>query len=87
MLLYVLRDRTDEEQAQAIYDMRINIREKHHDIRTRGDIIRDLWLMVEEIAEDVGRSAKASKKARKRRDEDIELDDDYRPKKKQGRRK
>ena len=86
VLLYVLRDRTDEEQAQAIYDMRTNIREKHRDIRTRSDIVRDLWLMIEEIEEDLGRAAKASKKARKRRDDDMQLDEDYRPKK-QGRRK
>ncbi|KAI1791297.1 hypothetical protein LXA43DRAFT_1094676 [Ganoderma leucocontextum] len=89
VLLYVLRDRSEEEQAQAIYDMRTGIRDKHHDIRTRSDVVRDLWAMVEEIAEGLERTAKKSKKARKRRDEegeDMDFDDDYRPKK-QGRRK
>ncbi|KAM5543199.1 hypothetical protein V8D89_003073 [Ganoderma adspersum] len=86
VLLYVLRDRTDEEQAQAVYDMRSGIRDKHHDIRTRQDIIRDLWTMMEEFSEAAEPVSKASKKVRKRRDAgDMDLDEDYRPKK--GRRK
>ncbi|PIL34001.1 hypothetical protein GSI_03709 [Ganoderma sinense ZZ0214-1] len=86
VLLYVLRDRSPQEQAQAIYDLRSGIRDKHHDIRTRGDIIRDLWMMIDELSEDVVEEVKPSKKSRKQRDDAMDLDDDYRPKKK-GRRK
>ena len=83
----MLRDWKVEAQAQAIYDMRSGIRDKHHDIRTRQDIIRDLWTMVEEFSDHAEPASNASKKVRKRQDpQDIDLDEDYRPKK-QGRRK
>lgn len=84
-MLYVLRDLPAEEQAQAIYQMRTDIRKKHPDIRLRTDIIRDLWLLVEAAAEGIDRKEKrVKKKGRRTRDDqdvDMDYDEDYRPQK------
>ncbi|KAI0644548.1 hypothetical protein C8Q79DRAFT_1001865 [Trametes meyenii] len=85
VLLYVLRDHTYEEQAEAIYNMRTHIRKKYPDIRMRNDIVRDLWDFVEEILDaepDPRPSKKKGRKARAREDDDdMDFDDEYRPKK------
>ncbi|KAI0633716.1 hypothetical protein C8Q77DRAFT_1157884 [Trametes polyzona] len=91
VLLFVLQELSNSDQAEAIYNMRKHIREKYQDIRMRNDIIRDLWAYIENALEqqenkEVARPAKASgskkgKKARARDDDDDESDETYKPKK------
>ena len=76
-MLYVLRDLPAEEQAQAIYQMRTDIRKKHPDIRLRTDIIRDLWLLVEAAAEGIDRKEKRVKKKGRRTRDDQDDDSTY----------
>ncbi|KAI0666543.1 hypothetical protein C8Q78DRAFT_1107604 [Trametes maxima] len=79
VLLYVLRDYSYEEQAEAIFNMRTHIREKYMDIRMRNDVVRDLWDFVEAVldAESEPQPSKKGRKARAREDDE----DNYRPKK------
>ncbi|RPD78541.1 hypothetical protein L226DRAFT_531882 [Lentinus tigrinus ALCF2SS1-7] len=94
VILYVLRDASYEDRAQAIYDMRTHIREKFPDVRMRSDIVKELWSFVETLADTVptqpAKSKKKGKGKEKRRADDdaygydddrMSLDDDYRPKK------
>lgn len=67
-MLYVLRDLPAQEQAQAVFQMRTDIRKKHPDIRLRTDIIRDLWTLVDVALEDVNQKSKKGKKQPRTRD-------------------
>ncbi|KAI0712931.1 hypothetical protein C8T65DRAFT_774412 [Cerioporus squamosus] len=88
VVLYVLRDASFEERAQAIYDMRTHIRQKFSDVRMRSDIIKELWSFIETLADTPPAQPskkKGKEKVRKAREDDDEdgmsLDEDYRPKK------
>ncbi len=91
MVLYVLRDASYEDRAQAIYDMRTHIRQKFSDVRMRRDIIKELWTFVEALADSVPvQETKPKKKGKERRardDGDESMDDDYRPKKQSKKKK
>ncbi|OJT09386.1 hypothetical protein TRAPUB_14134 [Trametes pubescens] len=89
VLLYVLRALTQEEQAEAINNMRNHIRAKYQDIRMRNDIIRDLWTFIDKVLDQQDttpppKKATGSKKGKKvrARDEDMDTEDEeYKPKK------
>lgn len=93
VILYVLRDASYEEKAQAIYNMRTYIRGKYADVRMRSDILRELWAFVESLADGAPmpapsqqvKSKKKGKDKRRTRDDDdddeMSVDDDNRPKK------
>ncbi|TBU44693.1 hypothetical protein BD309DRAFT_957785 [Dichomitus squalens] len=85
VILYVLRDLPAQDQAQAIYQLRTDIRKKHPDIRLRTDIIRDLWVLVEAAAEGAERKGKQGKKKGRRikddEDENMDYDEEYPPRK------
>lgn len=51
VVLYVMTDRSHEERAVEIYQMRLDIRKKFPDIRARGDIVKALWNIVVDIAD------------------------------------
>lgn len=89
VLLYVLRALTQEEQAEAINNMRNHIRAKYQDIRMRNDIIRDLWIFIDKVLDQQDdppppKKATGSKKGKKvrPRDDDMDTEDEeYKPKK------
>lgn len=85
----MLRALTQEEQAEAINNMRNHIRAKYQDIRMRNDIIRDLWTFIDKVLDQQDatpppKKATGSKKGKKvrARDEDMDTEDEeYKPKK------
>ncbi|RDX45607.1 hypothetical protein OH76DRAFT_1465730 [Lentinus brumalis] len=91
VVLYVLREASYEDRAQAIYDMRTHIRQKFSDVRMRRDIIKELWTFVDALADSVPvQETKPKKKGKERRardDDDESMDDDYRPKKQSKKKK
>ncbi|KAI0779947.1 hypothetical protein C8Q74DRAFT_1367755 [Fomes fomentarius] len=85
VILYVLRDASYEDRAQAIYDMRMHIREKYQDIRNRSDIVKALWEYVDALDEypkAVSKPKKGKKVKRNEEEDEMDLDEDYRPGKK-----
>ncbi len=85
MILYVLRDASYEDRAQAIYDMRMHIREKYQDIRNRSDIVKALWEYVDALDDypkAVSKPKKGKKVKRNEEEDEMDLDEDYRPGKK-----
>lgn len=86
----MLRALTQEEQAEAINNMRNHIRAKYQDIRMRNDIIRDLWIFIDKVLDQQddpppsSKKATGSKKGKKvrARDDDMDTEDEeYKPKK------
>lgn len=89
MLLFILREYSYEDRAQAIYDMRTHIRGKFQDVRNRSDIVKELWNFVEMIADgldepppDVKGKKNKGKKTRRAVDDEMDLDESYAPRKK-----
>lgn len=88
VVLFVLRDRTIEERANAILHMRLRIREQFRDVRNNGLVGKALWNYVDSITGPsglkvldisptlVGASTSTGTK-RKRKGSDA--DDDYHP--------
>jgi hypothetical protein len=84
-LLYVMRDYTHQDRAEAILNMRTHIRGQFKDVRNNSQVGRALWLFVRSIMQPGSVSldaifspTKMTKKRRKAGD-DEEDDDDYRP--------
>ena len=51
VILYILRDYSDEVCSEEIFKMRTYVRKKYPDIRTRNDIIGYLWDFVVQVVE------------------------------------
>lgn len=51
VILYILRDYSDELCAEEIYKMRTHVRKKFPDVRARSDITHHLWDFVAQVAE------------------------------------
>jgi len=49
VLLYVMRDYSHQDRAEAIYNMRMHIREQFKDVRNNSSVGRALWLFVRSI--------------------------------------
>jgi hypothetical protein len=82
VLLYALRDRTYEERANAIFDMRSYIRGQFRDIRTNTAVGKALWSYIDSVVKGshlssglIASSEGRRGGKRKKRDED----DEYRP--------
>ncbi|KAJ7047286.1 hypothetical protein C8F04DRAFT_1246961 [Mycena alexandri] len=82
VLIYVLRDATPMERAQAIYHLRTDIREQFLDIRLNSAVGGALWALIDHLKHNptisVSGIAVASTSKRKRKQADDE-DDDYHP--------
>ncbi|KAL4074113.1 hypothetical protein V8B97DRAFT_1864609 [Scleroderma yunnanense] len=88
-LLFILRDHTYQERANAILHMRLRIREQFRDVRNNGQVGKALWSYIDSITGpnglrvlENGRPSSnhdlpsSSKRKRKQLDEE---DDDYHP--------
>ena len=51
VILYILRDYSDEVCSEEIFKMRTYVRKKYPDIRTRNDIIRYVWEFVAKLVD------------------------------------
>ncbi|KZT68263.1 hypothetical protein DAEQUDRAFT_728072 [Daedalea quercina L-15889] len=51
VILYILRDCSDEMCAEEIYNMRLHVRKHFADVRARGDVIRCLWDFIAQVVE------------------------------------
>lgn len=51
VLIYTMRDATHEERAQAIYDMRVQVKKAHKDVRTNQAVISTMWEIIEDVNE------------------------------------
>ncbi|KAJ7781155.1 hypothetical protein B0H16DRAFT_1497258 [Mycena metata] len=82
VLIYVLRDATPMERAQAIYHLRTDIREQFLDIRLNSTVGGGLWALINHLKHNPTLSfsgipvASTSKRKRKQADDE---DDDYHP--------
>ena len=83
--MYVLRDYTHQDRAEAIFNMRTHIRSQFKDVRNNSHVGRALWLFLRSIMQPgsvsldaVFSPAKMTKKRRKAGDDD-EDDDEYKP--------
>ena len=83
-----MRKFTQEARAEAIYNLRRNIREQFVDIRANGQVTKALWKLVnEQLAQGqtLARNShlpsqkKAKRKRKARDDSDVETEDEYRP--------
>jgi len=89
VLLYVMRDYSHQDRAEAIYNMRTHIRKQFKDVRNNAHVGRALWLFVRSIMQPgsvsldaafaTTSSQKMTKKRRKGGDDDDNEDDEYRP--------
>ncbi|KAI0743368.1 hypothetical protein C8Q80DRAFT_1220396 [Daedaleopsis nitida] len=95
VVLYILREYSYEDRAQAIYDMRTHIRKKFQDIRNRNDIVKELWNFVEMIVDGLDeppqdmkpKKSKGKKARRAADDDDMDLDDEYHAPRKKSKKK
>jgi len=90
VLLYVMRDYTHQDRAEAILNMRTHIRGQFKDVRNNSSVGRALWLFIRSIIQPGsvsldavfgGSTAKPKKRRRAAGGEDNDGDDDdeYRP--------
>lgn len=49
ILLFVMRDCTYDQRAEAIFDMRAKVRKDHVDIRMNARVVRALWTIVSDM--------------------------------------
>ncbi|KAF8844680.1 hypothetical protein BDN67DRAFT_894469 [Paxillus ammoniavirescens] len=86
-LLFIIRDHTHQERANAILHMRLRIREQFRDVRNNGNVGKALWNFIDSLMGPSGLSvlgesgpltgnpSSSSRKRKKTEDED----EDYRP--------
>ncbi|CCM05005.1 uncharacterized protein FIBRA_07204 [Fibroporia radiculosa] len=78
VVLYAMNGCSHEDRAEELYNMRIHVRKRFPDIRSRGDIIKCLWEFVYDVIErqETGRYD-ADKKDGKKRKKVQSGEDDY----------
>jgi len=86
VLLYVMRDYSHPDRAEAIFNMRTHIRSQFKDVRNNSTIGRTLWLFIRSILQPGSVSLDAvlaspakPKKRRRAGNSDDDEDDDYKP--------
>lgn len=82
--MYVMRDFSRHDRAEAIFNMRTYIRRHFADIRNNANVGRQLWHFVRSITHPGSVSldealATAPKRKRKAQDDDGDDEDEYRP--------
>lgn len=83
-LLYVLRKRTIEDKARAIYNLRTNIRAEYKDIRNNSTVGKSLWGHINNLEASpthaLFREQNDAVRGKKKRKVDVdEEEDEYRP--------
>src|ERR1700729_411205 len=86
VFLYVMRDYSHPDRAEAIFNMRTHIRSQFKDVRNNSTIGRTLWLFIRSILQPGSVSLDAvlaspakPKKRRRAGNSDDDEDDDYKP--------
>lgn len=87
-LLYILRECSHHERANAVLHMRIRIREQFRDVRNNGVVGKALWNFIDSLMGPSGLKVLSAHKTcsvaspssrRKRKKESDDDDDDYHP--------
>jgi hypothetical protein len=73
-----MRERSHEDRAQALYNMRIRVKQEHKDVRMNENVVRTLWDIIEDNLDDY-EDERPAKRAKRRRKGAGDMEDAYKP--------